>query len=590
MHPMLRLWRYARPFQRSMRIATLFSLLNKLFDIAPEILIGVLVDTVVKREHSLVADFGIVDVESQLLALAGLTVVIWTLESAFQYLHSVRWRNIAQGVQHGLRLDVYDHVQRLPLAYFEDRSSGQVLSIINDDINQLERFLNQGANDLIQVVFSSLAVGAIFFFLTPQVALVALVPVPLILVGAFYFQRRLAPRYAAVRQRAAALNGIISNNLAGLATIKAFVGERHELGVVQQASERYQRVNADAIRVASAITPVIRMAVLVGFVATLYYGGRLTLQGQLEVGAYSVLVFLTQRLLWPLTRLAEMTDLYQRSSASAQRALDLLDTRVAQAGGDQQWPHHPVRGEIRFDAVSLSYGEQPALRDVSLTVPAGSTCAFVGATGSGKTSLLKLLLGFRAPTSGRIFIDDVNVATLELAELRGVIGFVNQDVFLVDGSVADNIAYGTFGASWAAIEAAARAAEADAFVRRLPQGYETRVGERGQKLSGGQRQRVAIARAILKDPPLLVLDEATSAVDNETEAAIQRSLATITRDRTTLFVAHRLSTIVRADQICVLDRGEIVERGTHAELLDLNGQYAALWRLQTGQPESAATP
>lgn len=587
MHPMLRLWRYARPFQRTIGVATVYSILNKLFDIAPEILIGVLVDTVVKREDSLVATFGIVEVEQQLLVLALLTVVIWVLESTFQYLYAVRWRTIAQGVQHGLRMDVVAHVHALPLSYFEDRSSGQVLSILNDDINQLERFLNEGANDLLQVTFSSLAVGAIFFFLTPGVAFVALIPVPLILIGAFAFQRRLAPRYAAVRERAAALNGILNNNLAGLATIKAFVGEAHEREMVRQASESYRHVNHEAIVVASAITPVIRIAVLVGFVATLFYGGLLTLEGSLEVGAYSVLVFLTQRLLWPLTRLAEMTDLYQRSSASAQRALDLLETPIGHTGGDQPWPHLPVRGEIRFDDVHLDYGDHQALRGISLAIPAGSTCAFVGSTGSGKSSLLKLLLGFREPTRGKIIIDEVDIATLDLTALRREIGFVNQDVYLVDGTVADNICYGTFDASRDAIVAAARAAEAHEFIDRLPQGYDTRVGERGQKLSGGQRQRLAIARALLKDPPMLVLDEATSAVDNETEAAIQRSLAAITRDRTTLLVAHRLSTIVHADQICVLEHGEIVERGTHDELLATSGHYAALWRLQTGQTRPA---
>lgn len=583
MHPLLRLWRYAARHRRDIVLASLFSVAKKIFDIAPEVLIGVLVDTVVKREASFLARLGVANVEQQLMLLAVLTVVIWAVESGSQYLYELRWRNLAQAIQHDLRMDVYTHVQSLPLPYFEDKSSGEILSVINDDINQLERFLNGGANDLIQVGVSSLAVGAIFFVLTPQVAGVALLPVPLVLWGAYHFQKKLQPHYAEVRQRHAALNGVVNNNLSGLATIKAFVTEGHERDVVLQRSVEYQVANSGAIRVASAITPVIRMAVLCGFVGTLIYGGLLTLRGELAVGAYSVLVFLTQRLLWPLTRLAEMTDLYQRAMASTRRALDLLSTPTVDVTRGDPWPPGERQGEIAIDKVSLSYGPVPALRDLSLHIPAGTTCALVGSTGSGKSSLVKLLLRFYDPQAGVISVDGVDIASLRLDALRRVMGFVSQDVFLIDGTVAENIAYGSFDASREQVVAAARAAEAHDFIERLPQGYDTRVGERGQKLSGGQRQRIAIARALIGDPRILLLDEATSAVDNETERAIQRSLARITANRTTVIVAHRLSTIRHAHQICVLEAGQIVERGTHGELLAQGGRYAALWRLQTGE-------
>lgn len=586
-HPMIRLWRYARAYQGSMKLASAFSILNKLFDIAPEILIGVLVDSVVKREGSWVARLGIVDVEDQLLVLAALTVVIWGCESLFQYLYSVRWRSVAQAVQHGLRIDLYEHVQKLPMRFFERGSSGDVLTILNEDVNQLERFLNEGVNDLIQVSFSSLAVAAIFFYLTPTVAVVALLPVPLILVGAFYFQRRLASRYLDVRAKASALTSVVNNNLAGIATIKAFVGESHELDRVRAKSQGYQDSNIETIAIASAITPVIRMAVLLGFVATLYVGGTKTLAGQLEVGAYSVLVFLTQRLLWPLTRLANMTDLYQRSAASAKRALDLLSEPLATRAPDQKRLPTPVRGELRFEGVELRYGDFWALRGIDLEISAGSSCALVGSTGSGKSSLLKLLLGFYSPSSGRIFLDGVDIESLDLKELRSSLGFVNQDVFLSDASVQDNIRYGSFTASREEVQNAARDAEAHEFIVEMPKGYESEVGERGQRLSGGQRQRLAIARALIKDPPILLLDEATSAVDNETEAAIQKSLAKVTKSRTTIMVAHRLSTIRFADLICVLEGGKIVERGNHAELMARQGRYHELWMLQSGEASSA---
>lgn len=580
---MIRLWRYARDFQPAMVLATLYSLLNKLFDIAPEILIGVLVDTVVRKESSWVAKLGVVDVHQQILVLAGLTVVIWAFESLFQYLYSVRWRNVAQGVQHGLRVDLYAHVQSLPLAYFENASSGGLLTILNEDVNQLERFLNEGVNDLIQVSFSSLAVGAIFFYLTPAVAGVALLPVPLILIGAFYFQRRLASRYLDVREKASLLTGVVSNNLAGISTIKAFVGQTHELERVTKHSQMYQDANVQTIRVASAITPVIRMAVLVGFVATLYVGGTMTLAGELDVGSYSMLVFLTQRLLWPLTRLANMTDLYQRSSASAKRALDLLQVPVEPRPSSARPLDTPVRGEIKIEGLKLRYGDFWALRGVDLQVPAGSSCALVGSTGSGKSSLLKVLLGFYAPTEGKILLDDQDLQTLDVDDLRRCIGFVNQDPFLTQGSIAQNIGYGSFDASRPEIEVAAANAEARAFIDQIPKGFDASVGERGQRLSGGQKQRLAIARALVKKPAVLVFDEATSAVDNDTEAAIARSLAKVTKSRTTIMVAHRLSTIRFADQICVMEQGRIIERGTHEELLARSGRYLQLWKLQTGE-------
>jgi ATP-binding cassette subfamily B protein len=550
------------------------------------VLIGMLVDTVVQREASFLAHFGVRDVHHQLLGLAVLTVVIWICESSFEYLYALRWRNLAQAIQHDLRLDVYARVQKLPLAFFEDRSSGQILAVLNDDINQLERFLDGGAKDLIQILISSVAVGAIFFVLTPQVAVVALLPIPLILFGAFWFQRRLQPLYAEVRERAAILNGVLNNNLAGIATIKAFVAEERELSTIRARSTDYQAANAGAIRIASAITPVIRIAVLGGFVGTLIYGGLLALDGTLSVGAYSILVFLTQRLLWPFTRLAEMTDLYQRAMASTRRALDLLATPVTISDGPKalgQGARTSIAGgRIEFENIVLEYGELRALAGVSLEVPPGTTTALVGTTGSGKSSLVKLLLRFYDPTAGSIRIDGIDIHELLLADLRRAIGFVSQDVHLADGSIADNISYGSFDAPPEAIEAAARAAEAHDFIMALPRGYDTRVGERGQRLSGGQRQRIAIARAILKNPPIIVLDEATSAVDNETEAAIKRSLARISKGRTSILIAHRLSTIRHAEQICVLESGRVVERGTHDELLAAGGRYATLWHIQTG--------
>ena len=586
MHPLRRLFAYARQYRRDFVLAAVFSVLNKFFDVLPEVLIGTAVDVVVNRKASFLARLGIVDPRTQIIWLAVVTAVIWIGESLFQYLYDVRWRNLAQNLQHDLRMEAYRHVQKLELSWFEDRRTGNLMSVLNDDINQMERFLNGGANDLIQIVTGSLLVGAVFFTLTTRIAALALIPVPLIVYGAFWFQRRLAPRYAGVREAVSVLNTRLHNNLLGIATIKAYTAEDFEANHIHEASDGYRRANGHAIRFSAAITPIIRMAILAGFTVTLLYGGLLALRGELGIGSYSVLVYLTQRLLWPMTRLADMSDLYQRSMASIQRVMDLVQTPIAIPYGGIALPASDVKGEIVFDRVSFAYGSQPTLADMTFTIPAGHVVAFVGSTGSGKSTLVKLLLRFYEPGAGAIRLDGQPIGELQLQDLRRAIGYVSQDSFLADASVAANIAYGVPHATHQAVVAAAVAAEADEFIRELPQGYDTPVGERGQKLSGGQRQRIALARALLKDPPILVLDEATSAVDNETEAAIQRSLDHVVRGRTSILIAHRLSTVRQAHTIYVLEAGRIVEHGTHDTLLAEDGVYASLWRLQTGERDA----
>jgi len=558
--------------------------LNKTFDIAPPMLIGAAVDIVVRREGSVLASFGFETPRSQIVALAFLTFVIWALESLFEYLHGVAWRNLAQTIQHELRIDAYAQLQELELRYFEDRATGDLMAVLNDDVNQLERFLDRGANEILQVLTTVVLIGAVFFYLAPGIAWVAFFPIPFILWGSFRFQRLLEPKYADVRERAAAVNAELSNRLGGISTIKAFTAEDDSVRRIEVESERYRHANRAAIRLSSAFSPLIRVVILVGFTATLVWGGFRALDGGLEVGAYSVMVFLTQRLLWPLTRLGETFDLYQRAMASTNRILDVVDARPGLVDGDRPLPRGSVKGEIGFEDITFSYREgHPVLTEVRLTADAGLTTAFVGATGSGKTTLVKLLLRFYDVDSGQITVDGADVRDLRSRDLRRAIGLVSQDVFLFHGTVRDNIAYGRPDATHEEIRAAADIAEAHEFITRLPEGYDTIVGERGQKLSGGQRQRVSIARAVLVDPPILVLDEATSAVDNETEAAIQRSLERISLDRTTLVIAHRLSTIRHADRIYVLDDGRVAAVGTHEELLEVGGIYRALWDVQTGE-------
>jgi ATP-binding cassette subfamily B protein len=425
----------------------------------------------------------------------------------------------------------------------------------------------------------------------------AALPMPFIIWGSIRFQRRLAPLYANVREMVSILNGQLSNSLSGIATIKSYTAETHELGRVQEQSDDYRIANEDAIKLSSAFVPFIRMLIVGGFAAIMIFGGKLVLEGSLNVGAYSVLVFITQRLLWPLTSLGDTLDMYQRSMASTERVLDLLDTDYIIPSGEIPLPVETVVGDILLNNLCFEYRsvighnggsaqqenkQHPVIHNLSLHMPAGETIGIVGSTGAGKSTLVKLLLRFYDVQEGSITLDGHDLRDLQTPELRRAIGFVSQDVFLFHGTVRENIAYGTFEATDAEIEKAAKIAEAHDFIMQLPEGYKTIVGERGQKLSGGQRQRISIARAVLKDPPVLILDEATSSVDNETEALIQRSLEKIAVGRTTIIIAHRLSTVRNADRIFVLEHGQLRESGTHDELVESEGIYASLWNVQTG--------
>jgi ATP-binding cassette subfamily B protein len=586
MHPLQRLLRYDRAYRKPIVQASTYSVLNKIFDLAPPYLIGIAVDIVVKREQSWIGSLGVTGVPGQLAVLSLLTLIIWGLESVFEYAFELRWRNLAQTIQHDLRLNAYSHLQELELGFFEERSTGTLLSILNDDINQLERFLDSGANQILQFLTTILTVGGTFIALAPGVSWWAMLPIPFIMWGTLAYQKRLAPRYADVREKAGLINSRLANNLTGIATIKSFTAEDYERDRVTIESEAYRGSNRKAIALSAGFVPLIRFVILIGFTATLFLGGLEAASGRLSVGTYSFMVFIIQRLLWPFTTLGQTLDQYQRAMASINRVMNLLDTPIAIPTGDRTLPAHQARGDVLFKDITFAYnGRTSALEHLTLHIPAGETIGIVGSTGSGKSTLVKLLLRFYEIQQGQILLDDIDIRSLRLRDLRRCIGWVSQEVFLFHGTVAENIAYGSFDVTREEIIQAAKLAEAHEFIMQLPQGYDSIVGERGQKLSGGQRQRLAIARALLKDPPILILDEATSAVDNETEAAIQRSLEHITQNRTTIAIAHRLSTIRHAHRIYVIEYGRIVEQGTHEQLLDQRGVYAGLWNVQSGAKE-----
>ncbi|MFK7804291.1 MAG: ABC transporter ATP-binding protein [Anaerolineae bacterium] len=586
-HPFKRLWHHAQSHRSSLWWAVINTVIFKLFDLAPPLLIGAAVDVVVSKENSMLATFGVESLSTQLWILGGITALVWTGESIFDYINEYQWRNLAQSIQHDLRLDAYEHIQGIELAYFEEQSIGGLMSILNDDINQLERFLNQSANRAIGLIMTILVVGTSFFVIAPSVAWMAVLPIPFVTWGSIRFTAILEPLYVKVREKVGMLNGQLANNLGGIATIKSFTAEKYESDRIRGFSDDYRLGNKDAITYSVLFVPLIRMFIMAGFVAIIVYGGQLALDGGLNVGLYSVMVFMTQRLLWPLTYVGEMLDQYQRAMASVRRVMDLLAKEPLIKTGTQALPVSAVAGEVTFDNVSFHYESNKSVNivnDFSITIPAGSMAAFVGPTGAGKSTLIKLILRFYDVTAGAIRLDGHELTDLQTDDLRSSIGLVSQDVFLFHGTVRENIAYGSFGATIEQISDAAKVAEAHEFISQLPEGYDTIVGERGIKLSGGQRQRISIARAVLKNPPILILDEATSAVDNETEAAIQRSLERMAVGRTTIVIAHRLSTVRNADQIFVLEKGHLKERGTHDELTSHgDGIYASLWKVQTGE-------
>ncbi|MDB2335132.1 ABC transporter ATP-binding protein/permease [Candidatus Poseidonia alphae] len=550
----------------------------------PPLLIGLAVDVVVLKEDSLLASYGLVDPWHQLILLSVLTFLIWGLESLFEYFYGILWRNLAQTVQHELRLDTFDHVQQQGMGWFDERQKGDILAILNDDINQLERFLDKGANDLLQVSTTVLVVGAVFLMISWEVALFAVLPIPLIVWGSFRYQRSLEPRYAKVRSTAGKMNALLENDLSGMSTIQSFTAEEREMKRVEALSNEYRDANREAIRLSAAFTPLIRMAILCGFTATLLLGGWMALEGTLAIGAYSVLVFMTQRLLWPLTRLGETFDLYQRAMASSTRVLDVLTSPTEIKQGAQQPPLEKIAtSNILLSDVSFAYpGRDNVFSNLNLELGAGHTTGVVGSTGAGKTTLVRLLLRFAEPTSGAITWSETPIQEWKLSHLRSSIAMVDQHITLFPTTIMENIRYGNPDCTDDEVKEAAATAEATWFIEQLPDGWSTMVGEGGHRLSGGQRQRLAIARAVLKDAPLLVLDEATSAVDNETEAALQRSIGRISKGRTTVIIAHRLSTVRNANRILVFENGAVIEDGSHDELVLLNGTYARLWAVQTG--------
>jgi len=599
-NPMRRLFaEYGSEQSGSFSVGVAASLFARLLDLLPPLLLGIAVDAIFLDESEfslpLVPDAWLpTDPEAQFWLVVGIVLFSFLGGAGLHWVRNWGWNRFAQHVQHAIRTDTYDAMQRLNMTFFADKQTGEMMSVLSNDVNRLERFLNDGLNSAFRLGVMVVGIAGLLFWMNPQLAVVALLPVPLIAFFTYRFVETIQPKYAEVRSTVGQVNSRLENNLGGIQVIKTSNTESYEADRVEDVSEDYFDANWGAIETRIKFFPGLRVLAGIGFALTFTIGGLWVFRGegpwiftgQLRPGEFVAFILYSQRFIWPMAQFGQIINMYQRAYASAARIFGLMDENagIEERPGAEELV---VRdGQVTYDDVTFSYDDEPILEDVSFTAGGGDTLALVGPTGAGKSTALKLLLRMYDVDEGSIRVDEQDVRDVTLSSLRSAIGYVSQETFLFYGTVRENITYGTFEASDEEVIAAAKAAEAHEFVTNLPDGYDTMVGERGVKLSGGQRQRLAIARAMLKDPDILILDEATSDVDTETEMLIQRSLDRLTADRTTFVIAHRLSTVKDADGIVVLDDGQVVERGTHEELLAADGLYANLWGVQAGEIES----
>jgi ATP-binding cassette subfamily B protein/subfamily B ATP-binding cassette protein MsbA len=571
MKSLARVLRYLKPYQKGVATTLLLAIATTLLDLVPPWVIKVIIDSLVDGKESLW-------VYGPIVGLA----LIYLTRNFTNHRRILINNEVEQNVVFDLRCDIYRALQNLSLSYFENRSTGELMSRTNDDVFYVERIFIDGLEQVVTAILTLIGISVILFYIHWKLALVALFPIPFLAYGALTYTTKVHDQYHVVRKRAAKMNAKLQDSISGIRETISFNRQLHEVNELEKRSQGYREGQLVVMRLWAFYAPTMMFLGSLGTVLILLYGVGLVQAGTITIGSLVAFVGYLALFYTPINQLHSVNHMLQHALASGERLFEIIDTLPAvQEMPDAILPPTNVCGKIQFDRVSFSYiSGKITLQEVDFTIAAGEKIALVGHTGSGKSTLVKLLMRFYDVKSGAILIDGQPIKNLKLAYLREQIGLVAQDPFLFNGTVADNILYGNIGASREQIISAAVSAHAVPFIKNLPDGYDTLVGERGVKLSGGEKHRIAIARIFLKDPPILVLDEATASVDTETESHIKQALDTLMSGRTTLIIAHRLSTLEGADRVLVMKKGELVETGLHNTLIATDSEYSRLFRQQ----------
>ena len=571
MKSLLRVLSYLNPYKTGVMLTLGFAVLTTLLDLVPPWLIKVVVDQLVDGNGTSMVYW----------AVSGL-IFVYLTRNFFNYKRIIFNNHVEQSVVFDLRSEIYRSLQRLSINFFENRSTGELMSRVNDDVNYVERIFIDGVEQVVTAVLTLTGITIILFYLHWKLALVALLPIPFLVWGACKYTVKAHSRYHMVRERAAKMNARLQDSISGIRETFAFNRQPHEIARFEEKSRDYCNGTLEVMRLWAMYSPTMMFLGSLGTVFILFYGIGLVRLDEITVGSLVAFIGYLALFYTPINQLHSVNHMLQHALASGERLFEIMDQKpdVCESP-DAKLPSTNVRGAITFDRVTFAYIKgKNAVEDLSFQIEPGEKIALVGHTGSGKSTLVKLLLRFYDTDTGEIYLDNHCVRNLKTSYLREQIGLVPQDPFLFNGTVAENILYGNVEADPDSMKQAAVAAHADDFIRNLPNGYNAIIGERGVKLSGGEKHRIAIARAFLKNPPILVLDEATASVDTETETKIKEALTHLMAGRTTLIIAHRLSTLEGANRILVMKSGRIVESDTHNQLIHDESEYARLFRSQ----------